>query len=346
MDLIFSNPGYHDIAQNICKYLSCTSLTSFSKTSKIILKHSNETWLNRVKDYKNILKVYEKAGEKPANSITEIEVEFFIEFLQFETDVKLFRHIAIPTIMQRSEEYEILLKVFIEILEAIAKHGLKQIHDISEIKNYLKTNPDVTDIEQEIKEIAIKSSKISMKMDINILNVYRSIIPHQVSSSLRPHLMTVLSFAIQMEKLDLVLFLMKPLSEYDTCLSNLILALATPDYRRLYNKEIWEVKDMEELNKFIIHYDEIDQQKHAEFIRTIADRCKNPNTLNNFGATPLHLAAKFGLTEIVKVLVPICKNLIEVDQCQNTALQIAVENGYHEIVKLLTEASLKSNRIK
>ena len=146
MDLIFSNPGYHDIAQNICKYLSCTSLTSFSKTSKNILKHSNETWLKRVKDYKNILKVYEKAGEKPANSITEIEVEFLIEFLQFETDVKLFRHIAIPTIMQRSEEYEILLKVFIEILEAIAKHGLKLIDDIYEIKNYLKTNPDLTDI--------------------------------------------------------------------------------------------------------------------------------------------------------------------------------------------------------
>ena len=185
-----------------------------------------------------------------------------------------------------------------------------------------------------------------MKMDINILNVYRSIIPHKVSSSLRPHLMTILSFAIQMEKLDLVLFLMKPLSEYDTCLSNLILALATPDYRRLYDKEIWAIKDMEEVNKFNIHHDEIDQQKHAEFIRTIADRCKNPNTLNNFGATPLHLAAKFGLFEIVKVLVPICKNLDKVDQGQKTALQIAVENGYHEIVKLLTEASLKSNKIK
>ena len=180
MDLIFSNPGYHDIAQNICKYLSCTSLTSFSKTSKNILKHSNETWLKRVKDYKNILKVFEKAEDKSENSIAEIEVESLIDFLHFELDLNLIKHLVIPINMQRSQEYEILLKVFIEIIEAIAKHGLKQIHDISEIKNYLKTNPDLEGIEQEIKEIAMKRCDIYLKMDINVVNVYRKVIPTQV----------------------------------------------------------------------------------------------------------------------------------------------------------------------
>ena len=57
----------------------------------------------------------------------------------------------------------------------------------------------------------------------------------------------------------------------------------------------------------------------------------------------VHLAAKFGLIEMIKVLIPTCKKLDEVDQGQKTALQIAEENGHHEIVKLLTNASLKSN---
>ena len=339
MDLIFSNPGYHDIAQNICKYLSCTSLTFLSKTSKGLLKHSNETWLKRVKDYKTVLKVYAKAGQHPANYIGKIEVELLIEFLFHKSDAKLLRHIAIPAFMQRSEEYEILLKVFIEIIEAIAKHGLEQIFEIFELKKYLKTNPDLNDV----KQIGIRQCEKVMKLDMGAVNTYGKLIPTQVPSTLRPHLMTILSFAIQMESWDIVLFVLKPLSKYDTCLSNLIFALATPDHRRLYDIEIWDVESEEEFNEFNINHDMINQQKHAEIVKKIAESCKNPNALNNYGMTPLHLAVKFGLTEIVKVLIPICKKLDEVDQGQNTALQTAEENGHHEIVKLLNNASLKSD---
>ena len=245
--------------------------------------------------------------------------------------------------MKRSTEYDILLKLLIEILETIAKDGMKQIYDIAEIKDQLKNDTSLTGHEKHVSEITLQICKHLLDRDISVLKVYGSYVPSQVPSTLRPHLMTILSFAIQKESLDLVLLLLKPLIEYDTCISTMILALATPHYRLLYDEEMWDIKNVEELNDFNLHYDKIDQLKHAEVVRMIAEECKNPNTPNNFGATPLHLAAKFGLIEMVKVLIPICKNLDEVDQGQKTALKIAEENGHHEIVKLLTNASLKSN---
>ena len=81
---------------------------------------------------------------------------------------------------------------------------------------------------------------------------------------------------------------------------------------------------------------------HANIVKKFAGKCKNPFSSNNFGTTPIHLAAMFGLIEIVKALVPICNNLNVLNQEQKTALQITEENGYHKIIKLLTPGSLKS----
>ena len=78
MDLIFSNPGYHYIAQNICKYLNYTSLTFLSRTSKILLAQCNEAWLKKVKNYQNIQKLFEKAEQKLAEFIIDTDVEALI----------------------------------------------------------------------------------------------------------------------------------------------------------------------------------------------------------------------------------------------------------------------------
>ena len=287
-----------------------------------------------------MLKVYEKVGQKPAKSIADFEIEFLIKFLLHESDVELFRLLAIPQSMQRSKEYQILLKVFIEFLEAFAIHGLKQIYDISELKYHMETNFELTEPEKQLAQIEIEVCQHKMERNTKILKVCGKLIPTQVPPTLRCQLMTILNFAIQMESLNLVLFLLKPLSEYDTCLSTLILALATPDYRHLYDEEIWAVKDVEELNEFNLHYNMNDQLKHAQVVRKIAQKCKNPNTPNSFGSTPMHLAAKFGLFDIFKVLIPFCNNLDAVNREQKTALQLAEESGHHKIVKLLTQMKL------
>ena len=340
MDLIFSNPGYHHIAQNICKFLSLGSLTILSRTSKNLLEHSNEAWLKRLQNYQTIQKVYKIAEQKFAKSMLVIDVKSLIKFLLHELDSDVLAYILIPKLMKRSTEYDILLKLLIEILEFIAKDGMKQIYDIAEIKDQLKNDTSLTEHEKHVSEITLQICKHLLNRDISVLKVYGSYVPSQVPSTLRPHLMTILSFAIQKESLDLVLLLLKPLIEYDTCISTMILALATPHYRLLYDEEMWDIKNVEELNDFNLHYDKIDQLKHAEVVRMIAEECKNPNTLNNFGATPIYMAAKFGLFEIVKVLLPLCKNLDAVNRDQNTILQLAEESGHHKIVKLLTQMKL------
>ena len=86
----------------------------------------------------------------------------------------------------------------------------------------------------------------------------------------------------------------------------MILALATPVYRHLYNEEICDVEKLEEMNEIKFSHSKTDQLKHAKIVRRFARYCKNPNMPNNFGTTPLHLAAKFGLVEIVKVIIPVC----------------------------------------
>ena len=306
MDLIFSNPGYHYIAQNICKYLNYSSLTFLSRASKRLLAQCNEAWLKKVKNYPNIQKLFEKAEQKLAEFIIDTDVEALIEFMLYELDLDLLGYITIPKLMQRSKEYDILLKILLDILEAIAKHGLKQIYDITQISHQLKTNINLSKPEKQISKNNIQICKNFIERDNSFLKVYGNFVPSQIPSKLRPQLMTILNFAIQMQNQKLILYMLRPLSEYDTCVSSLILAIATPVYRHLYNEEICDVEKLEEMNEIKFSHSKTDQLKHAKIVRRFARYCKNPNMPKNFGTTALHLASKVVLVEIVKVIIPVC----------------------------------------
>ena len=104
------------------------------------MKHSNEAWLKKVKNYPNIQTLFENAEQKLAEFIIDTDVEALIEFMLYELDLDLLGYLAIPKLMQRSKEYDILLKLLLDILEAIAKHGLKQIYEIAQISHQLKIN--------------------------------------------------------------------------------------------------------------------------------------------------------------------------------------------------------------
>ena len=96
-------------------------------------------------------------------------------------------------------------------------------------------------------------------------------------------LMTILNFAIQMQNQKLILYMLRPLREYDTCLSSLILALATPTCRNLYNKEVCYIENIEDFDEIKLRYSKIDQLMHANMVRKFAGKCKNPFSSNNFG---------------------------------------------------------------
>ena len=68
---------------------------------------------------------------------------------------------------------------------------------------------------------------------------------------------------------------------------------------------------------------------------------ENRNAPNNWGNTPIHKAAEYGYTEIVKILVPLTDNPNAPNNNGETPIHKAVLNGHTEIVKIL--ASLTDN---
>ena len=61
----------------------------------------------------------------------------------------------------------------------------------------------------------------------------------------------------------------------------------------------------------------------------------NPNAPNKLGDTPIHCAAYYGHTEIVKILAPLTNNHNAPDVNGMTPIMWARKEGHTEIVKIL-----------
>ena len=62
---------------------------------------------------------------------------------------------------------------------------------------------------------------------------------------------------------------------------------------------------------------------------------KYPNPRDDFGTTPMHIAAEHGYLEFVKALIPYWTNKMAKNQEGKTAIEIAEDKGHHEIANLL-----------
>ena len=62
---------------------------------------------------------------------------------------------------------------------------------------------------------------------------------------------------------------------------------------------------------------------------------KYPNPRDDFGTTPMHIAAEHGYLEFVKALIPYWTNKVAKNQEGKTAIEIAEDNGHFEIANLL-----------
>ena len=162
----------------------------------------------------------------------------------------------------------------------------------------------------------IKKNHHIAKTDLYMLCFQSQVkfIPTNVPITMHYHLLKILSIAIQYQNLESVKNLLRPMTEYDTCIRTLIKA------RNICH------------NRF-----RITEEEYAEIVQNIAQTCSNPNKPDSSGNTALHLAAQKGQIEVVKVLLPFCENLNAKNQNNKTALQVAYKNGHYKIVKLLLQ---------
>ena len=74
----------------------------------------------------------------------------------------------------------------------------------------------------------------------------------------------------------------------------------------------------------------------------LAAKTETPNAADNFGWTPLHIAAYHGQTEIVKFFVSIVQDINIQNSSGETPLQLAKEKNHSETVKILRIFFVKS----
>ena len=76
-------------------------------------------------------------------------------------------------------------------------------------------------------------------------------------------------------------------------------------------------------------------KENIEVVKYAASICENPNPQDDFGSTPMHIAAELGYLEFVKALIPYWNNKHLLNHDNKTAFMIAKEKGHREIVKLM-----------
>ena len=82
---------------------------------------------------------------------------------------------------------------------------------------------------------------------------------------------------------------------------------------------------------------------YTEVVKVLALLTDKPNAPKNNGITPIYEAAWIGCTEIVKILVHFTDNLNVPDKIVRTPIYVAAYNGHTEIVKILAPLTHNPN---
>ena len=67
-----------------------------------------------------------------------------------------------------------------------------------------------------------------------------------------------------------------------------------------------------------------------------------PNAADKAGQTPIHIAASFGYTEIIKFLVPLADNHNAPDKNGQTPTHVAARHRHFEIVNILNSKTYRA----
>ncbi|KAI1892966.1 hypothetical protein AGOR_G00138940 [Albula goreensis] len=85
------------------------------------------------------------------------------------------------------------------------------------------------------------------------------------------------------------------------------------------------------------------QYGHSEVVRLLLEELTDPTMRNNKFETPLDLAALYGRLEVVKLLLNAHPNLLSCNTKKHTPLHLAARNGHLPVVEVLLEAGMDIN---
>lgn len=85
------------------------------------------------------------------------------------------------------------------------------------------------------------------------------------------------------------------------------------------------------------------QYGHTGVVRLLLEELTDPTMRNNKFETPLDLAALYGRLEVVKLLLSAHPNLLNCNTKKHTPLHLASRNGHLHVVEVLLDAGMDIN---
>lgn len=85
------------------------------------------------------------------------------------------------------------------------------------------------------------------------------------------------------------------------------------------------------------------QYGHSQVVRLLLEELTDPTMRNNKFETPLDLAALYGRLEVVKLLLSAHPNLLNCNTKKHTPLHLASRNGHLSVVEVLLDAGMDIN---
>lgn len=85
------------------------------------------------------------------------------------------------------------------------------------------------------------------------------------------------------------------------------------------------------------------QYGHSRVVRLLLEELTDPTMRNNKFETPLDLAALYGRLEVVKLLLSAHPNLLSCNTKKHTPLHLASRNGHLPVVEVLLDAGMDIN---
>lgn len=85
------------------------------------------------------------------------------------------------------------------------------------------------------------------------------------------------------------------------------------------------------------------QYGHTQVVRLLLEELTDPTMRNNKFETPLDLAALYGRLDVVKLLLSAHPNLLNCNTKKHTPLHLASRNGHLPVVEVLLDAGMDIN---